>query len=124
MHAVQDDASYININSIAGSDNGGAPLRSVHIDAKTGGLVYSGGDNVIGGGDGADDAAGGPVNDGDWHMVALSHYYCNGTTTMYVDGVEAGQTKEKLVPTGFLVTKAAAGSSVDVRDLFVYRAGE
>ena len=68
-------------------------------------------------------------------MVVLSHYYCNGTTTLSVDDIDVvGQAKENLVPTGFHLTNpngtsalAASGSggdsSVDVRDMFVYRSG-
>ncbi len=34
--------------------------------------------------------------DGEWHDIALSHYFARGCTILYVDGVEAGSVDERL----------------------------
>jgi len=69
------------------------------------------------------------ANDGSWIDVALSHSYARNTTMLYIDGVLAGTTTEKLVPVQFilggagtLTNRVPSPSSVDLQDWCVYRA--
>ena len=55
------------------------------------------------------------VNDGQWHLVALTHYYAKGITRIYVDGTEDSNVSGKMVPTGFTV------SGGTVREIFFWR---
>ena len=57
------------------------------------------------------------VNDGNWHLVALTHYYAKGVTNVYVDGILQKQAPERLVPTKFTF----GGGSF--RELFFWRSG-
>lgn len=46
------------------------------------------------------------VNDGQWHLVVLTHYYAKGVTRIYVDGVESSNAQERIVATGFTLKNA------------------
>lgn len=35
------------------------------------------------------------MNDGEWHDIALSHYYARGYTALYIDGILAGEVTER-----------------------------
>jgi lysophospholipase L1-like esterase len=66
---------------------------------------------------------------GAWIDVALSHSYARGLTMLYVDGVLAGTTSERLVPVqfalggpGWLTDRPVAPATVDLQDWCVYRA--
>ena len=43
-------------------------------------------------------SAGGLIGDGEWHMVLLTHYSCNSTTNLYVDGVMTAQDEAPISP--------------------------
>ncbi len=36
------------------------------------------------------------LNDGEWHDIALSHYYARGASILYIDGKPAGETAERM----------------------------
>ena len=57
------------------------------------------------------------VNDGQWHLVAITHYYAQGVTRVYVDGVEKSSATERIVATGFTL------SGGTFRELFFWRSG-
>ena len=61
------------------------------------------------------------MNDGQWHNAALSHYYAQGFTVLYCDGVEVGRINEKLLSSSFNLFDANAPASVDYRNWFFYR---
>jgi hypothetical protein len=76
------------------------------------------------------EGGGAVVNDGGWHTILLTHYYCNGTTNLYVDASMVSQTRERLAPTSFNLGGGDGGSAtrdggatVAYRDMLVYRAG-
>ena len=98
-----------------------APTRALSIDAASGGLSYNGG--LTRGG--AAKVNGIKVNDGAWHAVVLTHYWCNGSTALYVDGGLVSQHSERLVPTSLALVggSRSGGAPVDFQDLLVYRAG-
>ena len=91
-----------------------APTRTLSIDAASGGLKYSGGL--------AQSAA--AVNDGTWHAVVLTHFWCNGSTALYVDGTVVAQYGERLAPSSLALEGGSHdGAKLDVQDLLIYRAG-
>ena len=55
------------------------------------------------------------VNDGAWHLVAITHYYAKGVTRVYVDGVEHSNASEQFVAGGFTLKNAT------FRELFFWR---
>ena len=57
------------------------------------------------------------VNDGNWHLVAVTHYYAKGITRVYVDGVEQSYVSEKIVADSFSLSGAT------FRELFFWRSG-
>lgn len=61
------------------------------------------------------DAASLGVNDGSWHLVAVTHYYAQGVTRVYVDGVEHSSATERMVATRFSI-----GGGL-FRELFFWR---
>lgn len=63
------------------------------------------------------------VNDGEWHSVALTHYYAWGTTMLYVDGVLAGSTNEQLEAKVFSLHGTDAPADVTYRNWYFYRSG-
>lgn len=63
------------------------------------------------------------VNDGQWHKIALTHYYAWGQTILYVDNTEAGRTSEKLIPTDFYLNDKSAPATIDYSSWMFYRAG-
>ncbi len=63
------------------------------------------------------------VNDGNWHTVALTHYYARGTTLLYVDGVLAGSTNEQLEAKVFSLHGTNAPADVTYRNWYFYRSG-
>lgn len=71
----------------------------------------------IGGADRDYNAATLGVNDGQWHLVAITHYYAKGVTRVYVDGVERSSTAEQIVATDFTI------SGGTFRELFFWRSG-
>jgi len=67
-------------------------------------------------------AAGPSLTDGDWHYVAVSHYYANASTNYYVDGQIVLQTLERRVPSDFvLACSRSAAPSCEYRDMLIYR---
>ena len=67
-------------------------------------------------------AAGPSLTDGDWHYVAVSHYYANASTNYYVDGQIVLQTLERRVPSDFvLACSSSAAPSCEYRDMLIYR---
>ncbi|EOD41675.1 hypothetical protein EMIHUDRAFT_194099 [Emiliania huxleyi CCMP1516] len=67
-------------------------------------------------------AAGPSLTDGDWHYVAVSHYYANASTNYYVDGQIVLQTLERRVPSDFvLACSSSAALSCEYRDMLIYR---
>ncbi len=60
--------------------------------------------------------AGGRLNDGNWHLLAFTHYYAQGVSVLYVDGVEQSRENERLVPQNFTVGPHASG-----KELFFWR---
>lgn len=63
------------------------------------------------------DAASLGVNDGSWHLVAVTHYYAQGITRVYVDGVQHSSATERMVATRFSI-----GGGL-FRELFFWRSG-
>lgn len=65
------------------------------------------------------------VNDGDWHDIALSHYYARGYTALYIDGKEVAHVHENInLNGGFTVAGSKDfGSSVCVSEIALWRAG-
>lgn len=57
------------------------------------------------------------VNDGAWHLVAVTHYYAQGVTRVYVDGVQHSSASERILATGFTLSGAS------FRELFFWRSG-
>lgn len=55
------------------------------------------------------------VNDGQWHLVAITHYYAQGVTRVYVDGVEHSSAQERIEATSFTI------SGGSFRELFFWR---
>ncbi|MBR0298044.1 MAG: SGNH/GDSL hydrolase family protein [Bacteroidales bacterium] len=55
------------------------------------------------------------VNDGAWHLVAITHYYAKGITRVYVDDVEHSNTAERIVANSFTLSGGA------FRELFFWR---
>lgn len=67
------------------------------------------------GGKGSFSASALGVNDGGWHLVAITHYYAKGVTRVYVDGVEKSNVQERFAATGFSLKNA------QFRELFFWR---
>jgi len=66
--------------------------------------------------------------DGEWHMVLLTHFSCNGTTNLYVDGVLAAQAAERIAPSTLSLgweaqNPATTNSTAQYREMLVYRSG-
>lgn len=57
------------------------------------------------------------VNDGNWHLVAVTHYYAQGVTRVYVDGVCVSSAAERIAAAGFSI----GGGTF--RELFFWRSG-
>ena len=88
--------------------------HSLSIDSSTGGLSYISPAGEV--------HASRKVNDGAFHSIALTHYWCNGTTNVWLDGAMVGQVDgERLAPTRFAL--APSDGSVDYQELFIYRSG-
>ena len=62
------------------------------------------------------------VNDGNWHKITLTHYYAQGKTYLYVDGIPQGELAEQLEPNTFILSEAG-GASADFREWYFYRSG-
>jgi hypothetical protein len=77
--------------------------------------------------EGATVVSGKKVADGAWHDLVLSHRHLAGETLLFVDGLQAGAVRERLVPSRFLLggsgsTPApAAPRRAAYRHLLVYR---
>ena len=63
------------------------------------------------------------MNDGQWHNATLSHYYAQGFTVLYCDGVAVNTINEKLLATAFNLFDSNAPATVDYRNWFFYRSG-
>jgi len=61
------------------------------------------------------------VNNNQWHNISLTHYYAQGVTLLYSDGVELARVNEKLAPVQFTLNPANAPQTVDYRQWFMYR---
>ena len=59
---------------------------------------------------------GGRLNDGNWHLLAFTHYYAKGVSVLYVDGVEQSRENERLAPQTFTL-----GPEASVKELFFWR---
>ena len=57
------------------------------------------------------------VNDGNWHLVTVTHYYAQGVTRVYVDGVQRSSASERILATRFTLSGAT------FRELFFWRSG-
>jgi len=59
------------------------------------------------------------VNDGNWHLVVLTHYYAQGLTRVYVDGAHVGglYASERIEANSFSITGGT------FRELFFWRSG-
>jgi len=62
------------------------------------------------------------VANGAWHEIALMHYWCNGSTGLYVDGVLVSRTTERLAPSSIALTPAKTTGGVKYGELMIYRA--
>ena len=51
------------------------------------------------------------VNDGDWHTVDVTHYHCNGTVNLFLDGAMVSQARARLAPTLFQLARATTRDS-------------
>ena len=60
--------------------------------------------------------------DGRWHHVLVSHYTARGETLLFVDGILAGRTPERMAVSRIAVGGPASGS-VDVKNVMIYRGG-
>ncbi|MBO4475143.1 MAG: hypothetical protein J5737_00260 [Bacteroidales bacterium] len=70
------------------------------------------------GGEGLDknySASGLGINDGQWHLVAVTHYYAQGVTRVYIDGVEYSNSSERIIADSFYI------SGGTFRELFFWR---
>lgn len=66
----------------------------------------------------------GQLSDGNWHDVALTHYYAQGRTFLYVDGKLTGSTKESLIPGEFTIGDAKNQAvSRDFSEVSFWRSG-
>lgn len=63
------------------------------------------------------------INDGNWHSVALTHYYASGRTLLYVDAQLEGELSEQLSAGKFSLGDAGNTISRDYREIFFYRSG-
>jgi lysophospholipase L1-like esterase len=68
-----------------------------------------------------------PVNDGQWHEVALTHGYLHGKTSVYLDGKMLGQVREQIEPDQFTIGRGNSPEKSkshpwSYRDIFIYRA--
>lgn len=64
------------------------------------------------------------VLDGEWHDVALSHYYARGMTKIYVDGKEVASSQENInFNSSFIIGDTDNSSSLELGELFLWRAG-
>lgn len=63
------------------------------------------------------------VADGNWHTVALTHYYAWGKTLLYVDGIVAGSINEQLEAKIFSLHGSAAPADATYRNWYFYRSG-
>ena len=64
------------------------------------------------------------AGDGEWHDLALTHYYADQTTRLYLDGVPVGtEINERLVPDSLAVVGVDGPATVQLRELFFYRSG-
>jgi lysophospholipase L1-like esterase len=61
------------------------------------------------------------INDNQWHNVILTHYYAQGFTVLYCDGLEVGRINEKLLATIFNLYDVNAPASAEYRNWFFYR---
>jgi len=63
------------------------------------------------------------LNDDSWHHITLTHFYARGITILYIDGINAGQANEQLLPSDFYLNDVKATGALSFKDLFFYRAG-
>ncbi len=64
------------------------------------------------------------AGDGEWHDLALTHYYADQTTRLYLDGVPVGaEINERLAPDSIAVVGVDGPATVQLRELFFYRSG-
>jgi lysophospholipase L1-like esterase len=62
------------------------------------------------------------VTDGEWQNATLTHYYAQGKTCLYLNGVKVGEISEKVNPGIFYLNDSInAPESIDYRQLFFYR---
>lgn len=81
------------------------------ISIDHGSLVYTGADGQI-------IRSKALVNDGQWHLVVLSHRAAKGQTLMFRDGHQVGIISERLIPETFGLGGSA---EADLRDWLMYR---
>ena len=61
------------------------------------------------------------MDDGEWHEVALSHFWANRTTNLFMDGEMVGQLgAERASPTLFTLSATTAEGTM-TSDLHIYR---
>ncbi|AZQ65033.1 T9SS type A sorting domain-containing protein [Flammeovirga pectinis] len=63
------------------------------------------------------------VNDDEWHLLTLTHYYATEATFLYVDKEIQGAVSEQLVPEMFQLNNNAEATSLSFKEWFFYRAG-
>ena len=61
------------------------------------------------------------VKDGQWHQIALTHFYARGETCLYVDGALQGSVGEQLAPKTLYV--GGTDAAISLREVFLYRSG-
>ena len=112
----RSDAGSINLSSGSVSFTPEATIHPFTVafyvnTTGNGNILHIGGDNL----DRNYTAAGLGVNDGQWHLVAVTHYYAHGITRIYIDGVEHSNSSEKIIADSFSI------SGGSFRELFFWR---
>lgn len=101
---VRDDSGSIDLSS---GTIGFTPEAIIHPFTVAFWVKTTGTGNIlhIDGVDRDYDAASLGVNDGNWHLVAVTHYYAKGVTRVYVDGVHVNALyrAEQILATGFSI---------------------
>lgn len=61
------------------------------------------------------------IEDNQWHVVSLTHYYAQGRTLLYTDKTSGGELAEKLTAGKFTIGDSASADEKAYSELFFYR---
>jgi hypothetical protein len=94
-----------------------ASKGAVYVSSVTGNITYTNAQNET------IESSNINAADNAWHNVVLTHYYAEGFTRLYLDGVLQGTIDEQLEVNAVQINTAEVSSSVSYRNWMFYRSG-